>query len=657
MDSDHSSQKPRLVVGFAAITVIAALAAGAGIVVFGVSRSTIGHTSASLILGLAAMACLAGAGLFWRARGRAGRGRPAGPRDHGNAREPGSADGSQRPGQTFRDPEASLVNAQRIARVGSWEWHIPSDQIRRSIEMCRLLGMSPMESDLTQETFLERIHSDDRAMVEEVMAAIREKGEPFDYQYRVVLPGGAVRFLHEHGEVTLDDLGKPVLAAGTTQDVTDRKRAMLGELREMYQTALSTSEARFKDFAGAASDWFWETDVDLCLTYASGRFFKILHLPLESVLGKTWRDLAGETQIAAEPEKWRAHFDDLEAHRPFRDFDYGIVGEDGMKRHVRVSGLPVFDDAGTFLGYRGSGSDVTEHKRVEAALRQREHDLEARVAELEAAQRKLQDQGADLIRLAEDLRGARDQAEAANRAKSEFLANMSHELRTPLNAIIGFSDIIRDETLGPVGSVRYRDYAKDINESGQRLLALINDILDLSKVESGTDELHETNLEISALVDSVRTLVKERAQREGVALELSCPDGLPVLRADERKVKQILVNLLSNAIKFTEAGGRVTFRTWRPAGGGHIFEIADSGIGITPEDIPKALAPFRQIEGALNRKYEGTGLGLPLAKTLTEMHGGTLELHSEIGVGTRVTLRFPVERVGGAKPIPQFRAG
>ena len=516
--------------------------------------------------------------------------------------------------------------------------------------------MSSTESDLTQKTFLERIHPDDRAMVDEVMAAISEKGESFDYQYRVVLPDGALRVLHEQGGVTLDNLGKPILAVGTTQDITERKRAMLGELRQMYEKALSTSEARFKDFAGAASDWFWEADVDLYLTYVSGRFFKIMHLPLGAVVGKNWRDLAREAQIVAEPEKWRRRFEDLEAHRPFRDFDYSIVGEDGRERHVRVSGLPVFDDAGTFLGYRGSGSDVTEHKRVQAVLRQREQDLEARVAELEAAQRKLEDQGADLIRLAEDLRGARDQAEAANQAKSEFLATMSHELRTPLNAIIGFSDIIKGETLGPVGSARYRDYAKDINESGQHLLALINDILDLSKVESGSDELYETDLEISALVDSVRTLVKERAQREGITLELSCPDGLPVLRADERKMKQILVNLLSNAIKFTEEGGRVTFRIWRPAGGGHHFEIADSGIGITPEDIPKALAPFRQIEGALSRKYDGTGLGLPLAKILTEMHGGTLDLHSEIGVGTRVTLRFPIARVGAAEPLPRTRA-
>ncbi len=239
---------------------------------------------------------------------------------------------------------------------------------------------------------------------------------------------------------------------------------------------------------------------------------------------------------------------------------------------------------------------------------------------------------------------AKEQAELADRSKSEFLANMSHELRTPLNAILGFSEVMGNATFGPLGNPKYEEYAKDINDSGRHLLDLINDILDLSKVESGTDELREENIEIHELVGPVMSLVKGRAMKGGDELETEVEDHLPMLRADERKLKQILVNLLTNAIKFTPPGGKVTLRAWCCVEDGYVFQVVDSGIGIALEDIPKALAPFQQIDSALNRKYEGTGLGLPLAKRLVELHGGSLDLQSEVGVGTTVTARFPAQR-------------
>ncbi len=237
------------------------------------------------------------------------------------------------------------------------------------------------------------------------------------------------------------------------------------------------------------------------------------------------------------------------------------------------------------------------------------------------------------------------EAEIANRTKSEFLANMSHELRTPLNAIIGFSDVIKDERLGPVGSTTYREYADDINQSGQHLLALINDILDLSKIESGTDELHEENIDIPEIANAIMKLVMGLAQTGNVKLVLDVSDDISNLYADERMVKQILLNLLSNAIKFTPDGGKVTLKIWSHADSGYVFQVIDTGIGIAFEDIPKALAPFQQIDSGLNRRHEGTGLGLPLTKSLVEMHGGYLDLQSEVGVGTTVTVRFPAERI------------
>ena len=260
------------------------------------------------------------------------------------------------------------------------------------------------------------------------------------------------------------------------------------------------------------------------------------------------------------------------------------------------------------------------------------------VTEMHATRARLEARNRELV-------VATKQAELADRAKTEFLANMSHELRTPLNAIIGFSEVILGNALGPNATQKYHDYVRNINESGNHLLALITDILDLSKIESGVDELHEEPIDVKRLVHAVSRLVMERAEAGEVSIELEFPSDLPPLYADARKLKQMLINLLSNGIKFTLPGGTVTLKAWSSTAGGYILQVSDTGIGIAFKDIPKALNPFQQVSGDLNRKYEGTGLGLPLTKSLIEQHNGAFDLQSEVGVGTTVTLRFPVERI------------
>jgi len=252
---------------------------------------------------------------------------------------------------------------------------------------------------------------------------------------------------------------------------------------------------------------------------------------------------------------------------------------------------------------------------------------------------------------------AKEEAEAANRAKTDFLANMSHELRTPLNAIIGFSEIMRDEKFGPL-SVKYAEYATAIAESGTHLLTLINTILDMAKAEANRLVLAEEEVEIARAVAFSVGTIEEMARRAEIDCRSDVPEDLPRLFGDAAKLRQILINLLSNAVKFTPSGGEVRVSVEREAEGGLAVRVADTGIGIPPEKIPLALAPFGQIETGLDRRYDGTGLGLPLAKRLIELHGGTMEIVSKPGKGTVITAHFPKERVESpSSQTPDAAAG
>jgi len=242
------------------------------------------------------------------------------------------------------------------------------------------------------------------------------------------------------------------------------------------------------------------------------------------------------------------------------------------------------------------------------------------------------------------LQRALEEAEHANKSKSDFLAHMSHELRTPLNSILGFSETMDQEVFGKLGDKKYVEYAKDIHRSGSHLLQLINEVLDVSKVEAGAMEMNESNVDLNDTMKECAALMKDEAKKVGIKLNLSVPKYLPEFRGDDLRLKQIFLNLLSNAIKFTPTGGEITLEAGLEESGSLKIAVADTGIGIEAEDLQRILLPFEQVEDHMNRKTPGTGLGLALTKALTELHGGKLSLESEFGVGTKVTLRFPPER-------------
>jgi signal transduction histidine kinase len=256
----------------------------------------------------------------------------------------------------------------------------------------------------------------------------------------------------------------------------------------------------------------------------------------------------------------------------------------------------------------------------------------------------------------EALRIGKEKAEAASRVKSGFLATMSHELRTPLNAIIGFSEMMRQEVLGPLGSDQYRAYANDIHESGTHLLEIINDFLDLSKAEVGKLELHEEVFDLRETVRSIRQLTRESIRAAGLVEIVEFAEDLPLLRGDERKTKQVLLNLVTNAVKFTPAGGRLEIEARYDRVAGLALTVTDTGIGIAPADIGRVLEPFEQVDSSLARQHQGTGLGLPLVKAIMELHGGTVELQSDVGFGTRARVIFPPERAVFGRPERNSRS-
>ena len=383
------------------------------------------------------------------------------------------------------------------------------------------------------------------------------------------------------------------------------------------ESALVDMRQRHELILNAAGDGIFGVDADSRITFANPAAARMLRRTSADMIGKDARTL-------------------FKAPTPPNQESCPIAAtlQDGQSRHLEQFSLR-----------RSDGSDFPADLMVTPVLRRASslravvvfHDISAQIR----TQRQLLD--------------AKDEAVMASRAKSSFLAHMSHELRTPLNAIIGFSEVIAREVLGPIDNAQYHEYASDIHSSGEHLLSLINDLLDLSKIEAGKLELFEEPVDLPALLQRCIVFVNEPSRAKRLALVVDVDPGMAPVLCDERKLKQVIVNLLSNAVKFTSADGRITLAARTEAPNDLVIEVADNGVGIAPENLAKVMTPFGQVDDALSREHKGTGLGLPLAKELIELHGGTLNIESAPGIGTTVTVRLP-GRVGAQAAAPEAPA-
>ncbi len=461
-----------------------------------------------------------------------------------------------------------------------------------------IFGIAPEKITSEDGQVLRRIHPADVERVRGAVAASAEKMQRWNFEFRIVRPDGTFRWLRSTAQPRPDSSGD-ILWDGLCQDITDTREV---------EAALRESEERYALAVQAAGEGLWQWNTLTGELYLSPRLAALIGIALpspETALAVYESHIHPEDRTRRQ-EAIRRH---LSGHTASFFCEYRLRSADGTYLWVLDRGLVQRDRQG--WGYRMAGSvgDVTERKSFEATLRT-----------------------------------AKEEAESASRAKSEFLANMSHELRTPLNAIIGFASVIDEQLLGADRQDKYREYARDIKSSGEHLLAVINNILDVAKIEAGKMELQESLVNPAEVAEQAIRLVAERASRGGITLACTAEPDLPPLRADRHKLMQILLNLLSNAVKFTPAGGTVRLILAREGGGGLAIAVEDSGIGISPADLPKALEPFGQIDSALNRRFEGTGLGLALVQSLARLHGARLTLASSPGFGTIATVIFPPAR-------------
>ena len=529
--------------------------------------------------------------------------------------------------QATRAREADLINdtvrsrvdtALNRGRCGLWDWDLARGRVFWTHSMYDMLGLPQKDELLTFGEVDALIHRDDIDLYGLASQLVDGTLQSIDHGFRMRHADGRWLWLRVRCELTRQEGEVGSHLIGIAVDITEQKNLVERTV---------AADLRLRDAIETIPEAFVLWDAENRLVLCNSNFQELHQLPDEAVVPGT----SYETIVATGRKPLiRATVAHDSEPRGARTFEAQL--EDG--RWMHISERRTKDG-----GYVSVGTNITKIKRHEQKLIDGEKRQMATILDLRKSQQALERQTAELADLAEKYAEEKTRAEEANQAKSKFLANMSHELRTPLNAIIGFSEIMESGMFGPLGADKYIEYARDIRESGEYLLDVINDILDMSKIEAGGIRLAPEAVELDSLLADCIRVVSTRAGEKNLALNSQVEVGIH-LNADRRSLKQIALNLLSNAVKFTPDGGAVSVRA-RIRGSRVSIAINDNGIGMARQALHKLGRPFEQVESQLTKRHQGSGLGLAIAKSLVELHGGTMRIRSRLGRGTMVVVRLP----------------
>ncbi len=512
-----------------------------------------------------------------------------------------------------------LDTALRRGRCGMWDWDLARGHIFWSGSMFEILGRDEKDTVLSMGDVAQLLHPDEEDFYNLANALATQESGHIDRTFRMRHADGSWIWLRARAEIVPDHKTGERHLVGIAVDITEQQR-----LAERSATA----DMRLRDAIEATSEAFVLWDSANQMVLCNRKYQELHRLPDAVIKAGTPYEL-----VMAQSNQPIVQIDE-KIEGPVGDLGrlYEAQIEDG--RWLQISERRTKDG-----GFVSVGTDITALKQQEERLLESERALLGTVADLRRSRQTLEVQAQQLVDLAERYAQEKTRAELANKSKSEFLANMSHELRTPLNAIIGFSEIMEGGTFGPLGSDKYNEYCRDIRMSGEFLLDVINDILDMSKIEAGRYQLEVENVDLGEIADECVRITSLRADEKNISTSIAIGNDLR-LRGDRRALKQVMLNLLSNAVKFNEENGSIKVRA-RSVSGGITISIEDTGIGIEGHAVRRLGRPFEQVENQFTRSHTGSGLGLAISRSLVELHGGALRIRSTPGKGTIVTVRLP----------------
>jgi two-component system cell cycle sensor histidine kinase PleC len=529
----------------------------------------------------------------------------------------------------FVESNVRIETALSRGRCGLWDFDVTNRRLFWSGSMYEMLGLPPAGSVLSFTDAARMMHPTDGNLFALARAIGRGNAKQVDQVFRMRHAAGHYVWMRARAQVIRSSNGRTHVI-GIAMDVTEQHR-----LAQRYAEA----DQRLADAIECTSEAFVLWDKNDRLVMCNAHFQQAYGLPDSVLVPGTER--ATVTAAAARPviERRVANADGSGLSRTT---EVQLADE----RWLQINERRTRDG-----GKVSVGTDITLLKRQQERLRDGERRLMATIGDLSSSQTKLERQKAELSVANANYQAEKERAEAANKAKSEFLANMSHELRTPLNAILGFSEILVDGMFGPVGSPKYSEYARDIHDSGKHLLNVINDILDMSKIEAGHMRIQQESVDLAPLIEETLRLTSIVAQDKNINIRQRISSGLTTT-GDRRALKQVLLNILSNAVKFTDEGGRIEVRSHK-SDKGLVLTIADTGIGIPKASLSKIGQPFEQVQSQYAKSKGGSGLGLAISRSLVGLHGGTMRIRYKIGYGTVVSLQIPDRPLPVIKHRPQ----